>query len=144
MIADVSSGSEAVAGVASIGSAFPSKANISSDADADLAERQADVRFCIFADQTAMSAYCQSGIRYIGQIPSTTPHSKAYEADMCHLIDTYIEAAEPRVISPFENIGLLDLIVNTGIAGAINRRTAAQAWLSRWYLVIQALPPATP
>jgi type I restriction enzyme R subunit len=45
---------------------------------------------------------------------------KAYEADMRHLIDTYIEAAEPRKISPFDNIGLLDLIVNTGIAGAID------------------------
>ncbi len=45
---------------------------------------------------------------------------KAYEADMRHLIDTYIEAAEPRKISPFDNIGLLDLIVKTGIASAIN------------------------
>lgn len=44
---------------------------------------------------------------------------KAYEADMRHLIDTYIEADEPRKISPFENIGLLDLIVKTGIADAI-------------------------
>ena len=45
---------------------------------------------------------------------------KAYEADMRHLIDTYIEADEPRKISPFDNMGLLDLIVKTGIAGAIN------------------------
>jgi type I restriction enzyme, R subunit len=44
---------------------------------------------------------------------------KAYEADMRHLIDTYIEADEPRKISPFDNIGLLDLIVKTGIAEAI-------------------------
>jgi len=44
---------------------------------------------------------------------------KPYEADMRHLIDTYIEADEPRQISPFENIGLLDLIVKTGIADAI-------------------------
>lgn len=44
---------------------------------------------------------------------------KAYEADMRHLIDTYIEADEPRKISPFDNMGLLDLIVNTGIANAI-------------------------
>ncbi len=44
---------------------------------------------------------------------------KPYEADMRHLIDTYIEAAEPRKISPFDNIGLLDLIVKTGIADAI-------------------------
>jgi type I restriction enzyme R subunit len=39
---------------------------------------------------------------------------------MRHLIDTYIEAAEPRKISPFDGIGLLDLIVKTGIANAIS------------------------
>lgn len=44
---------------------------------------------------------------------------KAYEADMRHLIDTYIEAAEPRKISTFDDIGLLDLIVKSGIADAI-------------------------
>ena len=44
---------------------------------------------------------------------------KAYEADMRHLIDTYIEADEPRKISPFDGIGLLELIVKTGIATAI-------------------------
>jgi len=35
------------------------------------------------------------------------------------LIDTYIEADEPRKISPFDNMGLLELIVKTGIADAI-------------------------
>src|SRR5262249_33675159 len=45
---------------------------------------------------------------------------KAYEADMRHLIDTYIEAAEPRKISPFDGMSLLDLIVKSGIAKAIN------------------------
>ncbi len=44
---------------------------------------------------------------------------KAYEADMRHLIDTYIEADEPRKISPFDNMGLLELIVKTGIGNAI-------------------------
>jgi type I restriction enzyme R subunit len=44
---------------------------------------------------------------------------KPYEADMRHLIDTYIEAQAPRKISPFDGIGLLDLIVKTGIADAI-------------------------
>jgi type I restriction enzyme, R subunit len=44
---------------------------------------------------------------------------KAYEADMRHLIDTYIEASEPRKISPFDNMGLLELIVNTGIGEVI-------------------------
>ena len=44
---------------------------------------------------------------------------KAYEADMRHLIDTYIEADEPRKISPFDKMGLLELIVKTGIGNAI-------------------------
>jgi len=45
---------------------------------------------------------------------------KAYEADMRHLIDTYIEADAPRKISPFDNMPLLELIVKTGIADAIS------------------------
>lgn len=44
---------------------------------------------------------------------------KAYEADMRHLIDTYIEAEESRVISEFEDVPLLELIVKSGIADAI-------------------------
>ncbi|QIA00921.1 type I restriction endonuclease subunit R [Pseudomonas fluorescens] len=47
---------------------------------------------------------------------------KPFEADMRHLIDTYIEASEPRKISPFDNIGLLELIVKTGIAEAVAER----------------------
>ncbi len=49
----------------------------------------------------------------------------AYEADMRHLIDTYIEADEPRKISPFDKVGLLELIVKTGIADAISARLGA-------------------
>ncbi len=44
---------------------------------------------------------------------------KAYEADMRHLIDTYIEADEARKISAFDDVSLLELIVKTGIADAI-------------------------
>ncbi|MGB3906953.1 MAG: HsdR family type I site-specific deoxyribonuclease [Methanomethylovorans sp.] len=44
---------------------------------------------------------------------------KAYEADMRHLIDTYIEASEPRKISSFNDMSLLDLIAKTGIDKAI-------------------------
>lgn len=39
---------------------------------------------------------------------------------MRHLIDTYIEADEPRKISPFDDMPLLELIVKSGIADAIN------------------------
>jgi type I restriction enzyme, R subunit len=45
---------------------------------------------------------------------------KAYEADMRHLIDTYIEASEPRKISPFDNIPLLELMGKIGIDKAID------------------------
>ncbi len=38
---------------------------------------------------------------------------KPFEADMRHLIDSYIEASEPRKISPFDGMGLLDLIVKS-------------------------------
>ncbi len=44
---------------------------------------------------------------------------KAYEADMRHLIDTYIAADEARVISPSGGMSLMELIVKTGIADAI-------------------------
>jgi type I restriction enzyme R subunit len=46
---------------------------------------------------------------------------KAYEADMRFLIDTYIEADQPRKISAFDNIGLLDLIVKSGIDQAMDQ-----------------------
>jgi len=45
---------------------------------------------------------------------------KAYEADMRHLIDNYIQAEEPRLISPFGDLSLIELIVKSGIADAIN------------------------
>ena len=47
---------------------------------------------------------------------------KPYEADMRHLIDTYIEADAPKKISEFDNLSLLDLIVKSGIADAIAER----------------------
>lgn len=50
---------------------------------------------------------------------------KPYEADMRHLIDTYIEADEPQTISSFDNLGLLALIVKTGIGEAIAARLGA-------------------
>jgi len=45
---------------------------------------------------------------------------KTYEADMRHLIDNYIEADEARTISPFGKMTLVDIIVKSGIADAIN------------------------
>jgi type I restriction enzyme R subunit len=45
---------------------------------------------------------------------------KSYEADMRHLLDTYIQAEDSRKISPFDDIPLLDLIEKLGIQKAIN------------------------
>jgi hypothetical protein len=55
-----------------------------------------------------------------GFTTSTEPAPRRYEADMRHLIDTYIEADGARRISDFDGIGLLDLIVKSGIATAVN------------------------
>ncbi len=86
------------------------------------------------ADELEAAGYSEAGIGYIKQeldrylklreiirkASGETLDLKAYEADMRHLIDTYIEADEPRKISPFDSMSLLDLIVKTGIANAIN------------------------
>jgi type I restriction enzyme R subunit len=45
---------------------------------------------------------------------------KTYEADMRHLIDTYIQADEPETISPFGDMSLLEIIVNSGISDAVD------------------------
>lgn len=44
---------------------------------------------------------------------------KSYEADMRHLIDTYIQADEPEKISPFADLSLLEIITSAGILEAI-------------------------
>jgi len=45
---------------------------------------------------------------------------KAYEADMRHLIDTYIQADASRRIDPFGDQSLLDIMEKSGIASAIS------------------------
>ena len=52
----------------------------------------------------------------IRQASGETIDLKAYEADMRYLIDTYIQAEDPRTISNFGEIGLLDLIVKRALA----------------------------
>lgn len=56
----------------------------------------------------------------IRQASGETLDLKTYEADMRHLIDTYIQADDPEVISDFGDLSLLDIIVKSGIADAIN------------------------
>jgi type I restriction enzyme R subunit len=79
------------------------------------------------ADITRITSQIESALNIREVIRKASGESldlKAYEADMRHLIDTYIEASEPRVISPFEGMGLLELIVKSGIADAIAERLA--------------------
>jgi type I restriction enzyme R subunit len=88
------------------------------------------------ADQFEPAGYSQADIARIKQhrdhylnvreivrkASGETLDLKAYEADMRHLIDTYIEADEPRTISPFDDMSLIELIVKTGIADAISKQ----------------------
>jgi len=46
---------------------------------------------------------------------------KTYEADMRHLIDTYIQADDSRRIDPFGDQSLLDIMIKSGITDAIKR-----------------------
>jgi len=50
---------------------------------------------------------------------------KAYEADMRLLIDTYVEADAAKKISPFDDVGLIDLIVKSGIGEAIAQKLSS-------------------
>jgi type I restriction enzyme R subunit len=45
---------------------------------------------------------------------------KTYEADMRYLIDNYIQADDSRLISKFNDMSLLDIIVNSGMNEAIS------------------------
>jgi len=56
----------------------------------------------------------------IRQASGETLDLKAYEADMRHLLDRYIQAEDSVVISPFGEMPLVDVIVKSGIADAIN------------------------
>lgn len=50
---------------------------------------------------------------------------KDYEADMRHLIDNYIQADEPRKVSEFESMSLLEIIVKAGFDNAMNTLPAS-------------------
>lgn len=57
----------------------------------------------------------------IRKVSGETLDLKTYEADMRHLIDNFIQAEESKRIDPFRDQTLLDIIVKTGIADAINK-----------------------
>jgi len=56
---------------------------------------------------------------------------KPYEADMRHLINTYIHADAATGLGELENIPLTELIIETGIHDAIARKLNAKGTLSR-------------
>lgn len=76
-------------------------------------------------DQTRIQGWLDHYVKLRSTIRNASGESldlKPFEADMRHLIDTYIEAGDPRKISPFDNLPLLDLIVKSGIAAAITEK----------------------
>ena len=90
--------------------------------------------YAIIADELEPARYSESDVHRIKQsldhyldvreiVRRASGESldlKPYEADMRHLIDTYIEADEPRKISPFDDMSLLELIEKTGIGNAVS------------------------
>ena len=56
---------------------------------------------------------------------------KPYEADMRHLINTYIQADSAQVLGDLETLSLTDLIIKTGINDAIAQKLNAKKNLSR-------------
>lgn len=80
-----------------------------------------DTQIAEIKDELARTLKLREIIR---QASGETIDLKAYEADMRHLIDTYIQAESPRTISAFGEVGLLDVIVKSGMADAINQLPA--------------------
>lgn len=56
---------------------------------------------------------------------------KPYEADMRHLINTYIQAHSAQVLGDLETMSLTDLIIKTGIHDAIAQKLNAKGKMSR-------------
>jgi type I restriction enzyme R subunit len=56
---------------------------------------------------------------------------KPYEADMRHLINTYIQADSAQVLGDLETLSLTDLIIKTGIHDAIAQKLNAKGKMSR-------------
>jgi type I restriction enzyme R subunit len=56
---------------------------------------------------------------------------KPYEADMRHLINTYIQADSAKVLGDLETLSLTDLIIKTGIHDAIAQKLNAKGKMSR-------------
>jgi type I restriction enzyme R subunit len=89
--------------------------------------------FAAIADDLEAAGYSQTEVartkhdrdRYVDlreiirRASDETIDLKSYEADMRHLIDTYIEAEEHTVISRFGDMPLLEVIAKSGISEAV-------------------------
>ena len=73
-------------------------------------------------DIKAKVEYYQKVRETVKMASGETLDLKAYEADMRHLIDTYIVAEEPKKISEFDKLSLVELITKIGIVAAISDR----------------------
>jgi type I restriction enzyme R subunit len=91
-------------------------------ASANLADDMAGAGYSA-ADAARVTAKIEWAVRLRDTIRNASGETldlKPYEADMRHLIDTYVEASAPRKISPFDEMGLLELIAKTGMDKAID------------------------
>jgi type I restriction enzyme R subunit len=88
---------------------------------ANIADEMEDAGYTI-AEIDSIKAELNSYIKLRDEIRNASCEVldfKTYEADMRHLIDTYIQADDPVTISPFADMSLLEIIEKTGIYDAI-------------------------
>jgi len=99
----------------------------------DLAQDLAEAGYSD-AEATAL----QKEVEFYGDIRSAIKkHSgeeldiKPYEADMRHLLNTYVQADPAQDLGDLDSLSLTDLIIKTGIHDAIARKLNAKGKLSR-------------
>jgi type I restriction enzyme R subunit len=86
----------------------------------------------------AEAAALQKEVEFYGEIRSAIKkHSgeeldiKPYEADMRHLLNTYVQADPAQDLGDLDSLSLTDLIIKTGIHDAIARKLDAKGKLSK-------------
>ncbi|WP_297669649.1 HsdR family type I site-specific deoxyribonuclease, partial [uncultured Desulfovibrio sp.] len=89
--------------------------------DLDAAGYDAAEQAALKDEVTFYAEMCEAVKQFAGE----TLDLKPFEADMRHLIDTYISADVARTLGQVDRYSLVDLIVKTGIHDAIARRLNA-------------------
>jgi hypothetical protein len=84
------------------------------------------------------STLAEGGASFYGELRSAIKkHSgeeldiKPYEADMRHLLNTYVQADPAKDVGNLDSLSLTDLIIKTGIHDAIARKLNDKGKLSR-------------